>query len=75
MVAKRPRMPDEEIVKFLRAVRFSDPRERQARRAAVTINSIAKRSSVTNSLIYEIVAGKSRLNDRIRQTIQQLTEM
>lgn len=69
---KPKRMTDDEVLRFLREVRYSDARERQARRARYSVNAIAKQASCQNTRIYEIVAGKAGLNDRIRRAVENV---
>ncbi len=72
MATKRPRLTDDEVVNFIRTVRFSNARERQARRAPYSINAIAKRANIANVRIYEIAAGTAGLNDRVRRAVENL---
>lgn len=68
-------MTDDEVIRFLREVRFSDPAERKAQRAPYTINAIAKQAGVRNSRIYEIIAGQAALNSRVKRAVERLTSL
>lgn len=67
-------MTDAEVIAFLRKVRYSDKRERNAGRA-LSINHIATTAKVKNSKVYDVIAGHSSLNQRIRRTVQILARM
>lgn len=67
------RMTDDEVIRFLREVRYSDPVARRSRQAPYSINAIAKQAGVHNSRIYEIVAGQTRLNRRVRRVVERIT--
>ncbi len=64
-------MTDEQVVQFLRAVRYSDPKERHARRA-LSINRIAATAKVQNGRIYGVITGKYPPNQRIRTAVENL---
>jgi hypothetical protein len=72
---KPKRMTDEQVVQFLRSVRFSDAKTRQTRQARYSINAIAREAGVYNPRIYEVIAGKTPPNARIRRAVERLVEM
>lgn len=69
------RMTDDDVMRFLREVRFSDSKDRQFQRTAYSINAIAKQAGVRNSRIYEIIAGRIALNSRVKRAVERLTRV
>ncbi len=64
-------MTDDQVVQFLRSVRYSDPKERHAGRL-LSINRIATTAKVQNGTIYGVITGKHRPSPRLRRAVQQL---
>lgn len=65
-------MTDDDVIRFLREVRYSDPIARRTRQAPYSINAIAKQAGVYNGRIYEVIAGKIAPNARIKRAVERL---
>jgi hypothetical protein len=65
---RSPFLPDDEIIRRLRIIRYSSRHERQARRAP-SLASIAARSLVRSDHLYRLLTGQYRLTDRLRQRL------
>lgn len=68
-------MTDDEVIRFLREVRYSDPIARRSRQAPFSINAIAKQAGVHNGRIYEVIAGKVPPNPRIRRAVERVSAL
>jgi hypothetical protein len=63
---KSPFLPDDEIIRRLRMIRYSPRAERQARRAP-SLRAIAIRSEIQIDYLYRVLSGQRHLTDRLRQ--------
>ena len=64
-------LSDEDILRRLRAIRFSPKTERYARRAA-SINGIAARAGITREHVHRIVNGSKRLTHQTRDALDRV---
>lgn len=72
---KPNRMTDDEVIQFIRKVRFSNPDDRRRQLTPYTINALARIAKVQNSTIYNVLAGRQKINDRIRTAAQTLANL
>lgn len=67
-------MTDEQVIQFLRNVRYSDRNERNAKRI-LSINRIATTAKVHFCTVYRMIDGTSRLNPKVRRAVQNLSQV
>ena len=65
---RSPFLPDDEILRRLRMIRYSSRHERQARRAT-SLRSIAAAADMNIRHLYDLLTGKQRLTDWSRQRL------
>lgn len=59
-----------DVLKELRKIRYSSPRERNARRA-LSINAIAERAGFTRIYVHYLASGKRPLTENARAKLEQ----
>ena len=65
---RSPFLPDDEIIRRLRMIRYSSRHERQARRAP-SLRDIATRSEIQIDYLYRVLSGQRRLTDWLRERL------
>ena len=65
---KSPFLPDDEIIRRLRIIRYSPRHERQARRAP-SIRGVGLKAGIRKDHIYRLLSGRRRLTDNLRQRL------
>jgi hypothetical protein len=63
---RSPFLPDDEIIRRLRMIRYSSRHERQARRAP-SIRAVALQAGIRKDHLYRLLSGRRHLTDRLRQ--------